>query len=107
MTPGSTAIQAAPSQWKTAVLAPTPRASVAMAVVMAQSTIKGGMALASGLILGIMFSAGAFGTLLSGPLADSSGFPLVFQMTAGLVIMAALVTLRLRDVSMQAVAVAD
>ena len=76
-------------------------------VVMAQSTIKGGMALASGLILGIMFSAGAFGTLLSGPLADSSGFPLVFQMTAGLVIMAALVTLRLRDVSMQAVVVAD
>ena len=70
-------------------------------VVIAQSTIKGGMALASGLILGIMFSAGAFGTLLSGPLADSSGFPLVFQMTAGLVLTASLVTLRLRETASQ------
>ena len=66
-------------------------------VVIAQGTIKGGMALASGLILGIMFSAGAFGTLLSGPLADNSGFPLVFQMTAGLVLMASLISLRLKE----------
>jgi len=66
-------------------------------VVIAQSTIKGGMALASGLILGIMFSAGAFGTLLSGPLADRSGFPLVFQMTAVLVLLASLVSVRLRE----------
>ena len=65
-------------------------------VVIAQGIIKGGMALASGLILGIMFSAGAFGTLLSGPLADSRGFPLVFQMTAGLVLVAALVTTQLK-----------
>ena len=76
-------------------------------VVMAQNVIKGGMALATGLILGIMFSAGALGTLLSGPLADSNGFPLVFQMTAGLVLLAALVTLRLRDTTVQAVVVAD
>jgi FSR family fosmidomycin resistance protein-like MFS transporter len=68
-------------------------------VVIAQGTIKGGMALASGLILGIMFSAGAFGTLLSGPLADSSGFPLVFQMTAGLVLAASLVSMRLKEAS--------
>jgi len=66
-------------------------------VVTAQGVIKGGMALASGLILGIMFSAGALGTLLSGPLADSWGFPLVFQMTAGLVLAASLVTLRLKE----------
>jgi hypothetical protein len=66
-------------------------------VVIAQSTIKGGMALASGLILGIMFSAGAFGTLLSGPLADSWGFPPVFQLTAGLVLTASLVSLRLKE----------
>jgi len=66
-------------------------------VVIAQGIIKGGMALASGLILGIMFSAGAFGTLLSGPLADSRGLPLVFQMTAGLVLTASLVTLRLKE----------
>jgi predicted MFS family arabinose efflux permease len=44
-------------------------------VVIAQSVIRGGMALASGLTLGIMFTAGAFGTLLSGPLADAWGFP--------------------------------
>lgn len=67
-------------------------------VVIAQGTIKGGMALASGLILGIMFSAGAFGTLLSGPLADNWGFPLVFQLTAGLVLTASLVSLRLKEV---------
>ncbi len=66
-------------------------------VVIAQGTIKGGMALASGLILGIMFSAGALGTLLSGPLADSSGFPLVFQLTAGLVLAASLISLRLKE----------
>jgi FSR family fosmidomycin resistance protein-like MFS transporter len=66
-------------------------------VVIAQGVIKGGMALASGLILGIMFTAGAFGTLLSGPLADSRGFPPVFQMTAGLVLAAALVTVRLKE----------
>ncbi len=66
-------------------------------VVIAQGIIKGGMALASGLILGIMFSAGAFGTLLSGPLADAWGFPPVFQMTAGLVLTASLVSTRLKE----------
>jgi MFS transporter, FSR family, fosmidomycin resistance protein len=66
-------------------------------VVIAQSVIRGGMALASGLTLGIMFTAGAFGTLLSGPLADAWGFPLVFQMTAGLVLVASLTTLRLKE----------
>ncbi|MCJ7584983.1 MAG: MFS transporter [Anaerolineales bacterium] len=66
-------------------------------VVLAQRTIRGGMALASGLTLGFMFSAGALGTLLSGPLADGWGFPPVFQMTAGLVILASLLTLFLRE----------
>lgn len=72
-------------------------------VVIAQSVIRGGMALATGLILGIMFSAGAFGTLLSGPLADTRGFPLVFEMTAGLVLIASLVSLRLRNQTKPAV----
>ena len=66
-------------------------------VVLAQRTIRGGMALASGLTLGFMFSAGALGTLLSGPLADGWGFPPVFQMTAGLVLVASLLTLFLRE----------
>jgi predicted MFS family arabinose efflux permease len=66
-------------------------------VVLAQRSIPGGMAMASGLALGFMFSAGALGTLLSGPLADAQGFPLVFQMTSGLVLVAAvLVALFLR-----------
>ncbi len=66
-------------------------------VVIAQGIIRGGMALASGLTLGIMFTAGSFGTLLSGPLADTWGFPLVFQLTAGLVLVASLATLRLKE----------
>jgi len=70
-------------------------------VVIAQGSIRGGMALASGLTLGIMFTAGAFGTLLSGPLADAWGFPIVFQMTAGLVLVASLATLRLKESSPQ------
>lgn len=61
-------------------------------VVLAQRALGGGMALASGLTLGFMFSAGALGTLLSGPLADRWGFLPVFQMTAVLVLVAALGT---------------
>ena len=66
-------------------------------VVLAQRAIRGGMALASGLTLGFMFSAGALGTLLCGPLADRWGFPLVFQITAGLALVAALVSLTLKE----------
>ena len=66
-------------------------------VVLAQRVVRGGMALASGLTLGFMFSAGALGTLLSGPLADRWGFPLVFQMTAALVVVASLAALALRE----------
>jgi FSR family fosmidomycin resistance protein-like MFS transporter len=66
-------------------------------VVLAQRAIGGGMALASGLTLGFMFSAGALGTLLSGPLADAWGFPPLFRMTAGLAVVAAGVALFLRE----------
>ncbi|MDK1080342.1 MAG: MFS transporter [Anaerolineae bacterium] len=65
-------------------------------VVIAQGMIRGGMALASGLILGTMFSSGALGTLLIGPLADSQGLPLVFQISAGLVLIASFFTWQLR-----------
>ena len=67
-------------------------------VVIAQRAIRGGMGLASGLTLGIMFSAGALGTLLFGSVADSRGFPLVFQMTSGLVLGAAFTLALLRRV---------
>jgi hypothetical protein len=46
------------------------------------------MALASGLILGFIFSSGAFGMLLTGPLAENYGFPTVLVMTTGLVLLA-------------------
>lgn len=72
-------------------------AVLSIIVVLAQRTIRGGMALASGLTLGFMFSVGALGTLLSGPLADRWGFPPLFQMTAGLAILASLLTLFLRE----------
>jgi len=65
-------------------------------VVLAQRAIPSGTALASGLTLGFMFSAGALGTLLSGPLADAWGFPTVFQMTGGLALLAAVISLGLR-----------
>ena len=64
--------------------------------------LRGGMALATGLTLGFMFSAGALGTLLSGPLADVWGFPPLFQMTSGLALAAAmLVFLFLRQASLE------
>jgi MFS transporter, FSR family, fosmidomycin resistance protein len=57
-------------------------------VVLAQRMISGGMALASGLILGFIFSSGALGMLLTGPIAETYGFPTVLAMTAGLVLVA-------------------
>jgi len=65
-------------------------------VVLAQRIIPGGMALASGLILGFMFTSGALGTLLSGPVADLWGFPVLFQFTAGITLAAAILALWLQ-----------
>jgi len=65
-------------------------------VVLAQRILPLGMALASGLILGFMFSAGALGTLLCGYLADTWGFPPVFQLTGGIALMASFLALTLQ-----------
>lgn len=65
-------------------------------VVLAQRRLPMGMAAASGLTLGFIFSAGALGTLFSGPIADAAGFPLVFMLTGGLVIAGAVFSLFLR-----------
>jgi MFS transporter, FSR family, fosmidomycin resistance protein len=51
-------------------------------VVQGQSLIPGGMALASGLVLGLTFSSGALGTFLTGRLADLWGLGPVFQQSA-------------------------
>jgi FSR family fosmidomycin resistance protein-like MFS transporter len=66
-------------------------------VVLAQRHIPGGMAFASGLILGFMFTSGALGTLASGFLADLVGFPLVFRMTAGIALAGSLLALTLKE----------
>ncbi len=66
-------------------------------IVLAQKALPMGMATASGLTLGFIFSIGALGTLLCGPLADRVGWPPVFLLTAGLALCAALLTLGLRE----------
>lgn len=66
-------------------------------VVLAQRIISGGMALASGLILGFIFSSGALGMLLTGPIAEQYGFPTVLVLTTGLVLIASPLAWRLRE----------
>jgi len=68
-------------------------------VVLAQRIITGGMALASGLILGFIFSAGALGLLFTGPLAENYGFPTVLLLTTGLVLVASPLALMLKEKS--------
>ncbi len=64
-------------------------------VVLAQRLLPGGMALASGLTLGFIFSMGALGMLLTGPMAETQGFPSVLVMTSGLVFVGAIFALGL------------
>ncbi len=59
-------------------------------VVIAQRLIPGGRALASGLILGFLFSSGAVGTLFSGYLADRMGFIPVFYLSAAIALVGVL-----------------
>ncbi|GAB1470464.1 MFS transporter [Chloroflexota bacterium] len=66
-------------------------------VVLAQRIIPGGMALASGLILGFIFSAGALGLLFTGHLAELYGFPYVLTMTTGMVLVASPLALLLKE----------
>lgn len=58
-------------------------------VVLAQRIFPGGMALASGLVLGFMFASGSLGTLFSGYLADLWSFSMVFRLNAFIVLVAA------------------
>lgn len=55
--------------------------------------IPGGMAMVSGLVLGLTFSAGAIGTFVTGRLADLWGFTRVFQQSGLLVLVCGLLTL--------------
>jgi MFS transporter, FSR family, fosmidomycin resistance protein len=65
-------------------------------VVLAQRHIPAGMAMASGLILGYIFTSGALGTLFAGYLADMWGLLLIFQMNVVLVVAASLLAMTLR-----------
>ncbi len=64
-------------------------------VVLAQRLLPGGMALASGLALGFIFSSGALGMLLTGPMAETQGFPSVLVLSSGLVLTGAVFALML------------
>lgn len=66
-------------------------------VVIAQRLIPGGMALASGLALGFIFSSGALGLLFTGPLAEAQGFPVVLSLTTGLVLFASPLAFLLKE----------
>ncbi len=66
-------------------------------VIFAQRIIPGGMALASGLALGFIFSAGALGLLYTGHLAELYGFPLVLTLTTGMVLLASPLALFLKE----------
>jgi FSR family fosmidomycin resistance protein-like MFS transporter len=66
-------------------------------IVFAQGILPGGMGLASGLILGFMFSTGALGVFLSGFIADSTSLPLVFGLSALLILSAGLLSRVLKD----------
>lgn len=66
-------------------------------VVFAQRIIPGGMALASGLALGFIFSSGALGLLYTGHLAELYGFPFVLTLTTGMVLLASPLALFLKE----------
>jgi FSR family fosmidomycin resistance protein-like MFS transporter len=66
-------------------------------VVFAQRIIPGGMALASGLILGFIFSSGALGLLYTGHLAELYGFPFVLTLTTGMALVASPLALFLKE----------
>lgn len=66
-------------------------------VVLAQRIIPGGQGLASGLILGFIFSSGAVGSWLSGWLADQLGTLVVFYLSAVLALIAGLAAILLID----------
>jgi FSR family fosmidomycin resistance protein-like MFS transporter len=70
-------------------------ASHSIIVVLAQGFIPGSKALASGLILGLIFGVGALGSFLIGGLAEAIGLNTVFQIAAGSIVAASLLALAL------------
>jgi FSR family fosmidomycin resistance protein-like MFS transporter len=71
-------------------------AAFSVIVVLAQRVLPVGMGLASGLILGFIFSSGALGVLISGVWADTYGIPFVFMVNGGISLVGGLLALALR-----------
>ncbi len=67
--------------------------SYSLIIVTGQSLLPGRPGVASGLALGFTFASGSIGTLMSGILADRSGFGAVFATTAVICLLAALMGL--------------
>jgi len=70
-------------------------AAYASLVVLGQRLAPGGGAMASGLVLGFIFSSGALGAVLTGLLADAVGFAPVYLFSAGLMAAGSLLALLL------------
>jgi len=65
--------------------------------VLAQRIVPGSLGLSSGLIMAFIFAAGTLGTAISGPIADQWGFSMVFLISTGLVFIAGILALGLKE----------
>lgn len=70
-------------------------ASHSIIVVLAQGLLPGSKALASGLILGLIFGMGAVGSFIIGWLAETIGLGIAFQLVAGVTVIASILALAL------------
>jgi FSR family fosmidomycin resistance protein-like MFS transporter len=70
-------------------------ASHSIIVVLAQGLLPGSKALASGLILGLIFGMGAVGNFLIGWLAETIGLNIAFQLVAAAIVIASVLALAL------------
>lgn len=66
-------------------------------VVISQRLMPGGIALASGLAMAFIFSSGSLGALVSGNLADKTGLPPIFTLSAVISLAGGLLALGLRE----------
>lgn len=70
-------------------------ASHSIIVVLAQRLLPGKSGVASGLVLGFTFASGSIGAFFSGIIADTSGFPLLFMILAGLMMLSTVTSARM------------
>lgn len=72
-------------------------ASFPVIVVLAQNLVPVGTGLASGLVMGFSFSAGAAGSWLSGVMADQAGIPPVWLVSAAICLISTILALLVRE----------